>query len=756
MSLPETFGSSCWYFYPGEQVGTIREIPRYGARGTIADARGWSPERTLFVTESVSFQLRQLAWRSKIQTHKSLLKVDGGLGEMFILSLNWPGRQCPTTRWLSVIPSDGLQPGKMSRYHFPDGAKRPPPANYRWLSRWFKHHETSGHTQRVDLSQLFTFRACPRERSTWRWLVVAALALVCFAPPSQAQARRQVLIVTELGLSHPGMALVTNQIHSALNLDQRFHGEVYMENLDAADLPEDLLKERRDSLVQEFRHKRLDLIVLVGPDPIRIFGELLKTTYPDVPIVFCCAVPGQVDQQNMDSRSTGSWFQLDPAKTLDAALNLLPETRQLFVIAGQSIYDRGLTAIVKAGLNSYATRLDVTYLTDLPMNELQERLRHLPSRSIILYLSLYKDAQGRAFLNTTEALPLVTVAASAPVFGISDTYLGHGIVGGFVVSFEEQGKIASRDILEILGGKPPQDIPVVHGPSVYLFDWRELQRWNLDQSKLPRGSTVLFRQPSLWERHKLTLSAGMLIFLSLIVLTIYLLFEQKQLKRARKAQEQLSGRLINAQEKERSRLAAEIHDDFSQRLALLALGLENAEETIGSSPSEAVKQVHSLLNSASEIGADLHTLSHRLHSSTLEALGLVPGISALCKEFTNQQGIEIDFLPDDIPRSVHPDVALCLFRVVQEGLRNLKKHSGASKAQVRLRRAGEKLVVSVCDEGVGFYVRQLGEKEGLGIRSMEERAYLLGGRFEIHSAPGKGTRIEAWVPLQPKSELAAR
>ena len=100
-------------------------------------------------------------------------------------------------------------------------------------------------------------------------------------------------------------------------------------------------------------------------------------------------------------------------------------------------------------------------------------------------------------------------------------------------------------------------------------------------------------------------------------------------------------------------------------------------------------------------------------------------------------------------------MALCLFRIVQEGLRNLKKHSGASKAQVHLRRVGDKLVVSVCDEGFGFDVRQLGEKEGLGIRSMEERAYSLGGRFEVHSAPGKGTRIEAWVPLNPKSERAA-
>jgi signal transduction histidine kinase len=210
--------------------------------------------------------------------------------------------------------------------------------------------------------------------------------------------------------------------------------------------------------------------------------------------------------------------------------------------------------------------------------------------------------------------------------------------------------------------------------------------------------------------------------------------------------------LINAQEKERCRLASEIHDDFSQRLALIALELESAEETIGISPAEAIQQVHNVLNSASEIGADLHTLSHRLHSSTLERLGLVPGITSLCNEFAAQQGIEVDLLTDAVPRSVHPDVALCLFRIVQEGLRNLKKHSGAAKAQVRLHRLGDRLVVMVYDDGTGFSAHDLGSKEGIGIRSMEERADLLGGRFEIHSKPGKGTRIDAWVPLEPKLE----
>jgi signal transduction histidine kinase len=223
-------------------------------------------------------------------------------------------------------------------------------------------------------------------------------------------------------------------------------------------------------------------------------------------------------------------------------------------------------------------------------------------------------------------------------------------------------------------------------------------------------------------------------------------------ERAKHRQMELSGMLINAQEKERSRLASEIHDDFSQRLALLALELENAEEAISTSPAEAARQVHNILNDASEIGADLHALSHRLHSSTLERLGLVPGVTALCKEFAAQQGIEVDLLIKDVPRSVHCDVALCLFRIVQEGLRNLKKHSGAIKAQVRLNKVDNKLLVTVCDEGVGFDMHTLAARVGLGIRSMEERADLLGGRFEIHSNLGKGTKIEAWVPLQPDSE----
>jgi len=561
-------------------------------------------------------------------------------------------------------------------------------------------------------------------------------------------------VINEFGQSAPVSVIVAEQIRSALQSDRRFQVQFYWENLDAIDLSNDSLKEQRALVARRYLGQKLDLIVLVGPDPLRLLTDQSMAVYPDVPVVFCCAAQGQPAQPVIDSRSTGSRLQFEPAKTLDAALRLLPETRQVFVVTGQSRFDKGVAALAKAGLSSYEGKLTVTYLTELSMKELQERLRNLPSHSIVLFLTFFKDAEGREFLSTTDVLPMVVAASNAPVFGVTDSYLDRGIVGGFVISIKEQGKIAGRDILEILGGKSPQDIPVVHGPSYYMFDWRALRRWNLDESKLPPGSLVLFREPPLWERYKMAMLTGLLSILSLAVLIAYLLYKQRQLKLAGNAPEQLSGMLINAQEQERRRIASEIHDDFSQRLATLTLGMETAAQNISVSPEEANFQLQELSSAAIDLGADLHTLSHRLHSATLENLGLTPGISALCKEFASQQGIEIESTLDLIPRSVDPDVALCVFRITQEAIRNVKKHSRTSSAQVGLQLAGNTIHLSICDRGMGFNPKETPNGEGLGIRSMEERVRLLGGRFEIQSKVGAGTKINVWLPLQAKSKIA--
>ena len=581
---------------------------------------------------------------------------------------------------------------------------------------------------------------------------VVLAACLFFQPSANSQVMevRRVAVLYELGPSSPAVALFDREMRAVLD-NSRYQIELYGDYLETTLFDDPAAQQSlREWYVHKYRDRKPDLIIALGPSPLRFMIDSHEKFFAGIPIVFGGTSESQADNPKLDSHFTGCWEMFQPDKTLDVALQLQPGSRHVVVVSGTSSFDKKLEEVFRERLRRYENSLDFTYLTDLDMPSLIERLRHLPDHTIVLYTHIGIDAKGNRYIGASEAGPMVANAANAPVFGPSDVDLGHGEVGGYLESFAMEGKIVGGIAVRILNGESPPNIPAVQGANNYLFDERALKRWGFKESDLPPRSKVLFRGPTFWERTKWMWMALLLTALGATALSLYV-----RLKLARDRALGLSGMLITAQEKERSRLASEIHDDFSQRLALLALGLENAEDAIGASPEEAVRQVHELLNSASEIGADLHTFSHRLHSSTLERLGLVPGVSALCKEFAIQNGVAVEFVAHDIPHAVHRDASLCVFRIVQEGLRNLKKHSGATKAQVQLRTVGDRIVVTVRDEGSGFDLRDLENKEGIGMRSMEERAHSLGGRFKVHSEPGKGTRIEASVPLQPRLGQAA-
>jgi signal transduction histidine kinase/ABC-type uncharacterized transport system substrate-binding protein len=582
-------------------------------------------------------------------------------------------------------------------------------------------------------------------------LLIVAVLLGEAGVSAQAPLKKNVLILNEVGLSHPLTATMTRLIVSELQKLPDRNIEFYSESLDLMSFQGKLTPaEMKDWLAKKYSGYELDAIVAVGPDAINFLADYEKKTVFNVPIVICGSDAGQAGNPRLDSRFTGTWVRLEPEKSLEAALRLFPNTRHVAVVGGASNFDRVAASITKNALSSFQTKMDVNYLTAMEMEKVLDQLRHLPEHSVVLYLSFFQDSTGKNFLNAKEALPMIAAASNAPVFGMSDTYLGYGIVGGSEMRFQEQAMLTAQIVSQIFDGKKAEDIPIETLPSEYMFDWKELQRWNISERSLPPESVVLFRDSTHWERTKWTWITSIIVIVILSALIVYLQFSRKELQLARERQRHLSGMLISAGEAERSHIAMELHDDFSQRLAVLALGLENAAEAIPASPLEAERQLHVLLNSASEIGADLHTLSHQLHSSTLERLGLVSGIGAFCKEFQAQQGIEVDFQSEDLTRDIAPDTALCLFRIVQEGLRNLKKYSGTSRARVKLGRTGNAFHVIISDDGAGFDVKELSSTVGLGVRSMEERARLLGGRFKIRSEPGRGTDVEAWIPCHPK------
>ena len=153
-------------------------------------------------------------------------------------------------------------------------------------------------------------------------------------------------------------------------------------------------------------------------------------------------------------------------------------------------------------------------------------------------------------------------------------------------------------------------------------------------------------------------------------------------------------------------------------------------------------------NEIGEISDDLHSLSHRLHSSTLETLGLTEGVRSFCIEFSSQHAIEVHFIhKGGVPKSTNPDTALCVFRIVQEGLRNARKHSRATKVDVWLEGSAEAISLTLSDNGVGFKLSDCVASDGIGLRSMRERARILGGMFRLQSSPEQGTRIVVTVPI---------
>src|SRR5208337_583044 len=385
--------------------------------------------------------------------------------------------------------------------------------------------------------------------------VCLSVLLVASIAKAQAPVRKNVLIINEVGLAHPASALVTEQVMSRMAADPRYQTEFYVESLDSPLFSQETSQEDIETgLLRDYGGRRIDVIVAMGPAPIRFLSHFSETFLPDVPIVFCGSTQVQAGNPKLTSRFTGSWMAFDAAKTLEAARRLSPEVRNIVVVSGSSQFDKATLGLTKGSLDGHPVPLDFTYLTDLDMSSLLQRLRNLPQHTVVLYTTFFRDASGNQFVNASTALPLVSEAANAPVFGISDTYLGHGVVGGYVVSFAEQGKIAARLAAEILAGRRPVDIPIVAGPSFYVFDWKQLKRWDLSERRLPAGSIVLNRVPTLWERAKWILLSGLAVIMGLASLAVYLLYKQRQLNAARQEQMRLSGMLINAQEDERRRL----------------------------------------------------------------------------------------------------------------------------------------------------------------------------------------------------------
>lgn len=225
---------------------------------------------------------------------------------------------------------------------------------------------------------------------------------------------------------------------------------------------------------------------------------------------------------------------------------------------------------------------------------------------------------------------------------------------------------------------------------------------------------------------------------------------EAELMKSREGLRILAGRLLSVQEEERRRLARELHDDLTQRLAVLAIDIGKLERQLDSSPELLASKIKEIRERTIELSTDIHDISRQLHPAILDDLGLRQAIQSECVNFTKREGIKINYKPKDVPLMIPRDVSVCMFRIVQEGLRNIAKYAKVKEASVSLIGNDGNITLIVRDSGAGFdMARSVGER-GVGLTSMQERVHLIRGDFSIKSKPGQGTVIKVVASLSGK------
>ena len=342
---------------------------------------------------------------------------------------------------------------------------------------------------------------------------------------------RRVLILNVMGpLSSPGVARLDEAIVANL-AKSPYQIELYTEDLEATLFPDEASQRQfREWYIRKYRDRKPDVIIAVGLEPIRFMVASHESFFQNIPIVFCGSTEEMLGELKLDSHFTGVWAVAHPEETLKAALALQPGTKHVVVTGGVGVYDRHLEATARESFRKYESSLDFTYLTDLGMPELVERLKHLPDHTIVYHTSIMQDAEGTSFIDATQSVPIVANAARAPVFVVDDVDLREGTAGGYLVSFAAMGQVVAQMAVRVLNGEKPQDIPIVKSANVFMFDWRAMQRWGLRKSDLPPGSVLLNYEPTVWEAYKWYIVGGIVLLL-LQTLLIFALVRQRARRR---------------------------------------------------------------------------------------------------------------------------------------------------------------------------------------------------------------------------------
>ena len=496
-----------------------------------------------------------------------------------------------------------------------------------------------------------------------------------------------------------------------------------------------------DDLRSVFDGRRLDLVVPMGGPAVQFAQRHREELFPSAPVLLASVDHRLVRGDALTANETAVTVRHDLPPVIESIRRLLPDTRRVVVVLGASAHEAFWVQETSRAFRAFEPQLTFTWTNNWTYEELLDRSAHLPPHTVIFFGLFLVDANGVPH-GEAQTLDALHATANAPIFGLHSPQLGHGIVGGPLMSYEDIGRNTSAVAVRLLNGEPAHAIPALTlSASAPMFDARELRRWSIAESRLQAGSIVRFREPPASRPWANTAVAGVTISV-LMGLAAMLAAPRTRLpdgsvargdNGSEAALARLSQRLMQTHEAERASLARWIEDDVCQKLASLSMDLHARGED-------------ELRDHVSNLARESLALSDPIYAK-LTLLGLVRTTRAFAEQRCMQDGVAFEFTVWDVPDHLPPDLSIALFRVFEQAVDNALRHSKTHELAVSLRRAGELLVLDVDDSGIGFDASAVASAGALGLVAMRERLQPFGGACVIESRPGGGTRVRAFVRL---------
>ena len=576
--------------------------------------------------------------------------------------------------------------------------------------------------------------------------LLLAFVVFCVPPGAMAKDAKRVLLLHSFGREFAPYELIVATIRTELAKGSSEPVAVYDASLDSGQTS---AAEDSQAFIDLLRHRFAssppDVVITIGPPAAAFYPQNRDKVFPATPLILAGLDARFIPKSALRDGDVAVANHQNVPGFVGNILRVLPDTQTIEVVLGDTPLERYWADDSRREFAQFANRVKVEWLNDLTLDQMRARVASLPPHSAVLYAFVMIDAAGVPY-ERGVALQRLLEVSTAPVFSMAESEVGHGVVGGPYESQHREGELAAAAALRALSGqntsKPVIQVVEDEAP---VYDWRELKHWHIDPARLPAGSEIRFQPPSIWDEHRTLIVTAMSIFLLQAALLIGLAWQRIHRRRAEGEAMTLSGRLITAHEDERRWLARELHDDITQRLAGLAIDaarLSAAE--LSPADTEARRSIRGGLVQLSE---DVHDLSYRLHPSVLDDLGLVEALKAECERVARVESIQVNVQADRLPQSMPKEVALGIYRVAQEALRNVARHAKASTVELSLALSEGGLLLTITDNGRGFDPGAPARRPSVGHASMRERIRSLGGKLDIQSTPGMGSTVVAWVPI---------